>query len=295
MSQTRAQIEQEGYCIVKGLLTVEEVNECKKEIRNIIEKWYETFERNGFAEGNDWEEICNRLPSIKDGSRPMPSDKEMSIRRLFRMAVHTEYFRKLAQHPKITPYCKQYLGEDVKLLQSMSLLKPPGSSEKIWHQDNAYFRLTPCKVMGCWIALDEATVQNGCMHVLPRCHKNGVWEHSASVDFHIDYGIVDIPDPSKVVPIELSPGDALLFDGELPHYTPKNSTTDKMRRAIQFHYASSACKPTKCPPKEEQPAVVPDEKKVGHFDCAPCIEPIYWYYRKAELLVCGKDYGGDHI
>jgi len=36
------------------------------------------------------------------------------------------------------------------------------------------------------------------MHVLPRCHKNGVWEHSASVDFHIDYGMVDIPDPAKV-------------------------------------------------------------------------------------------------
>ena len=36
------------------------------------------------------------------------------------------------------------------------------------------------------------------MHVLPRCHKTGVWEHSADVDFHIDYGMVNIPDPSKV-------------------------------------------------------------------------------------------------
>lgn len=101
MSQTRTQIEQEGYCVVKGLLTVEEVNECKKEIRNIIEKWYETYEQNGSKEGNDWEELCNRLPSIKDGTQPMPSDKEKSIRRLFRMAVHTDYFRKLAQHPKV--------------------------------------------------------------------------------------------------------------------------------------------------------------------------------------------------
>jgi len=68
------------------------------------------------------------------------------------------------------------------------------------------------------------------------------------------------------------------------------------RRAVQFHYAASACKPTKCPPKkEQQTAIKPDEKKVGHFDCAPCIEPTYWYYRKAELLVSGKDYGGDHI
>ena len=36
------------------------------------------------------------------------------------------------------------------------------------------------------------------MHVLPGCHKTGVWEHSAAVDFHIDYGMVDTPDPSKV-------------------------------------------------------------------------------------------------
>ena len=36
------------------------------------------------------------------------------------------------------------------------------------------------------------------MHVLPRCHKTGIWEHAASVDFHINYGMVDIPDSSKV-------------------------------------------------------------------------------------------------
>ena len=36
------------------------------------------------------------------------------------------------------------------------------------------------------------------MHVLPGCHKTGVWEHSAAVNFHIDYGMVDTPDPSKV-------------------------------------------------------------------------------------------------
>ena len=42
---------------------------------------------------------------------------------------------------------RQLLGDDIKLLQSMALLKPPGTGEKRWHQDNAYFRLIPNKVM----------------------------------------------------------------------------------------------------------------------------------------------------
>ena len=68
------------------------------------------------------------------------------------------------------------------------------------------------------------------------------------------------------------------------------------RRAIQFHYAASECKPTKCPPKEEQPpAEVESAAAAGHFDCAPCVEPTYWHYHKAEVLVCGRDYGGDCI
>ena len=51
------------------------------------------------------------------------------------------------------------------------------------------------------INVDVIHLRCGCifsMHVLPRCHKTGVWEHAASVDFHIDYGMVDIPDSSKV-------------------------------------------------------------------------------------------------
>jgi len=41
--------------------------------------------------------------------------------------------------------------------------------------------------------------------------------------------------------------------------------------------------------------VVDSAASAGYFDCALCIEPTYWYYRKAEKLVCGHDYGGDCI
>jgi hypothetical protein len=58
------------------------------------------------------------------------------------------------------------------LFQDMALLKPRGGGEKPWHQDNAYFVVDEhAAVVGCWIALQAATVHNGCMRVLPGGHR----------------------------------------------------------------------------------------------------------------------------
>ena len=72
---------------------------------------------------------------------------------------------------------------------------------------------------------------------------------------------------------------------------------DYRRRSLQFHYAASDCKPTKCPKKDKDiPVLPPPSDKPHYFDCDPsCQEPEYWYYKKAEILVCGKDFGGDFI
>jgi ectoine hydroxylase-related dioxygenase (phytanoyl-CoA dioxygenase family) len=77
------------------------------------------------------------------------------------MAIHEQYFTEFCRHPKIVSMITKLLGPDIKLLQSMSLLKPPGSGQKTWHQDNAYFRLTPAVVTGVWIALDPTDCSNG--------------------------------------------------------------------------------------------------------------------------------------
>ena len=104
---------------------------------------------------------------------------------------------------------------------------------------------------------------------------------------------------SQVVPVILNPGDAVIFHCETAHYTPPN-VSDIRRRSLQFHYAASDCKPTKCPKTdEERPSPLvppPSQDKPQYFDCDPnCVEPEYWYYKKAEILVCGRDLGGDFI
>jgi phytanoyl-CoA hydroxylase len=133
----------------------------------------------------------------------------------------------------------QLVGEGARMIQDMALLKPPfHGSEKPWHQDTAYFDWTPLGgILGTWIALDEASIENGCMQVIPGTHLEGPVPH-----FHVrDCQIAD----TRVcvegsVTIPLRPGGVLFFSGLLHHGTPPNNTA-RRRRALQFHYAAANC------------------------------------------------------
>jgi len=103
---------------------------------------------------------------------------------------------------------------------------------------NAYFRLTPPDVFGFWIALDDTDVANGCMHVLPGSHRTGLQPHDHAKG---DYGLIDEPSLEEAIPIPLRAGGALIFHGEIWHYTPDN-LSDRRRRALQYHYAASHCR-----------------------------------------------------
>jgi len=119
----------------------------------------------------------------------------------------------------------------------MALIKPPdGGSEKPWHQDKAYFDVAlDAPVVGVWIALDEATAENGCMHVVPGSHRGGPVVHFDRRDWQICDTDVQV-DEDVMVP--LAPGGALLFDGLVHHGTPPNRS-EARRRALQFHYTAA--------------------------------------------------------
>jgi ectoine hydroxylase-related dioxygenase (phytanoyl-CoA dioxygenase family) len=138
------------------------------------------------------------------------------------------------------------MGEKPKLIQDMALLKPPqGGGEKPWHQDMAYGVLTYDKpVVGVWIALDEAGVDNGCMQVMPRSHMDGGIPHYAVRDWQICD--TNVPVERNVI-VPLKPGGMLFFHGELVHGTAYNFS-DKKRRALQFHYAPESAE--RVSPKE---------------------------------------------
>jgi phytanoyl-CoA hydroxylase len=125
-------------------------------------------------------------------------------------------------------------GGKVRLFQDMALLKPPFlGREKPWHQDHAFFDFPlGTRIVGVWIALDPATLANGCMQVIDGGHREGPRNHFRRRDWQIcDSEMLG----RRSVAFPLAPGDALFFDGLIPHGTPANRTADR-RRALQFHY-----------------------------------------------------------
>jgi len=165
----------------------------------------------------------------------LPAEEaELKFRKLHGYHREHQTFVDLTRHPRVAGFISQLIGEEAILKAEMALSKPPFiGSEKPWHQDNAYFNWLPLeKVATSWLALDDATVENGCMHVLPGGHKLGALRHHHTIDCEI---FPDRIDRSQALPVPLNAGGAMFFSAMLPHQTPPNSTAER-RRALQFQY-----------------------------------------------------------
>lgn len=140
----------------------------------------------------------------------------------------------MSEHPGLIAVLTRLIAEPPVMFQDMALVKPHRiGSEKPWHQDCAYFDLPlGTTVVGVWIALDEATGDNGCMHITPGSHKEGPMVHFKRRDWQICDTHVPV---SRNVIVPLKPGGCLFFHGLMYHGTPANRS-NKRRRALQFHY-----------------------------------------------------------
>lgn len=236
---------QEGYLAVEGVFSAEEVATAKAALSDLIAGNVPTFQGIIFEAG-----AAGKLDSLTGDER------EDAVRRLAWFVDHEPRLKALALDDNLGTLLERLLGEAPKLIQDMALIKPPHiGREKPWHQDHAYFNLpvgTP--VTGVWIALDSATLENGCMHVRPQGHRDGPIVHFQRRDWQIcDTEIMGKP----CVAVPLKPGGALFFDSLLPHGTPSNQSA-KRRKALQFHYAGLSA--GKCS-EEERLAVFGSEGK----------------------------------
>jgi len=166
----------------------------------------------------------------------MSPEERLDVTRKFAQFAHLDKrLGRIAHHPKILDVVARLLGGEPHMFQDMALIKPPGvGREKPWHQDNAFFRMVPgTPIVGVWVALDDATLENGCMRVIPGSHREGPKRHARLRDLQICDNDVEVP---RAVAIPLPAGGLMFFDGLIHHGTPANRTNTR-RRAMQFHYS----------------------------------------------------------
>lgn len=221
----------DGYLAVADVLTAAQVDEAKAALADFI---------HGRIEAPDW--VLMPEPALKEKYPGLTGQaREDATRKVFLFCPYDARLQTLANaHPAIQRIVARLLGEPAQLIQDMALLKPPQvGTEKPWHQDMAYFDWGPPeKILGVWIALDPATPENGCMHVLPGTHREGGVPHIHLRDCQIADERVQV---ERDVVVPLAPGGALFFAGMLHHGTPPNRSP-RRRWALQLHYAGRSAR-----------------------------------------------------
>lgn len=219
----------DGYLAMEHALSVQQVEDARAGLTDLIHGNVPDYKQVQF-EGHSAEQIENLTVE----------QREMHVRRLFNFCRFEQRLNMVMNDPELIAVITELLGNrEPVCFQEMALLKPPQGREKPWHQDHAYFNLAMGEsVVGVWIALDQATVENGCMHVLPGSHREGAVVHFKRRDWQIcDTDILG----KSITAVPLNPGGLMLFDGLLHHGTPHNPTQQR-RRALQFHYCAKDAK-----------------------------------------------------
>lgn len=128
--------------------------------------------------------------------------------------------------------CFDLIGPDVRLYWDMAVYKKPGTKEPFpWHQDNGYSYVDPQAYVTCWVALTDATPENGCCRVVPGAHKNGTFRHQLT-----PLGFVCTEsEPENVVTVPCKAGDIVVMSSLAPHATGPN-LTGEVRKAFIAEY-----------------------------------------------------------
>ena len=192
----RQQFVRDGYLAFEGVVGPDEVEEAKDALFELTAELLEQARRGEAEVVHPAKDATRNYTGVRIQKQGSPAqvhfepgfdplamtaeEAELKIRKLHAYEQEHPVFQSLVTHPKIKGFVETLLGHQAILRGAMALSKPPFiGSEKPWHQDNAYFVHVPLdSVITAWIALDDATVENGCMYVIPRGHVGGALKHA---------------------------------------------------------------------------------------------------------------------
>jgi ectoine hydroxylase-related dioxygenase (phytanoyl-CoA dioxygenase family) len=166
-----------------------------------------------------------------------PEDAMSKIFKLHRDPVFADF----AHSAPVVDLVADLIAPDIDVFLSQFIFKTSGAWGQPWHQDSFYFPFEPARpVVGVWLAVTQATLANGCLHVLPRSHTEPVHTHVPDRRPGANYGYFEIVDhPTEASePVLMDPGDLLVFDSHLMHRSTDNES-DGCRAAMVYHYAAA--------------------------------------------------------
>jgi ectoine hydroxylase-related dioxygenase (phytanoyl-CoA dioxygenase family) len=141
------------------------------------------------------------------------------------------FWQRLVADNRLLDLVEPLIGPNIALFASHYICKPGGDGLPVlWHQDGSYWPLEPMEVVTAWLAVDDSTVENGCMRVIPGSHRGPKLahrKHEKSAVLHTEIDPSEIGE-SEAVDVEIPAGGVSLHHPWLTHGSNRNHSP--MRR-----------------------------------------------------------------
>ena len=216
-----------GYLVVSDALQTDEVEAILEESRSIVRG-----ERG---------EIHNYTPPAIS----LPDDELLGgVLCIHQPHRTSSAIRGVLAQQTIVDVLTSVIGPNVKCMQSMLFIKSSGKPGQAWHQDEDFIPTRDRSLCGAWIALDNATTENGCLWIIPGSHQRGIlWPQYPHNDPRFDCTVESFDFPyadEDAVAVEVPAGAVVFFNGYTLHRSlPNTAPEGTFRRALVNHYMSA--------------------------------------------------------
>jgi ectoine hydroxylase-related dioxygenase (phytanoyl-CoA dioxygenase family) len=176
-------------------------------------------------------EVNDFLRQIEGGRVSVAKADALTV--TLHLSTKHELARRFCADPVFADLCHDLVGPVARLYWDQAVYKLPHNDDPVpWHQDNGYTYVEPQDYLTCWVPLVDATLDNGCVWVMPGLHRLGTLEH-----WNTELGFrCLLEDAPGAVAVEAPAGSVVVFSSLTPHRTGPNRTDD-VRSAYILQYA----------------------------------------------------------
>ena len=252
------QYESDGFLVLEGFANEEDCDRLRARAEELVQEFdpaevvsiFSTKEQNRLTDeyfmtsGDKLRFFFEENAFNPDGT--LKCEKEKSINKIGH-ALHDldRLFNRFSRSDKVRELAKAIGLEHSYLVQSMYIFKQPNiGGEVMCHQDSTFLYTEPIEIAGLWFALEDATIENGCLWAIPGGHRHGLksrWlrTNEGRMDFET-YDATPWPE-DELVPLEVSKGSLILLHGLLPHCSFENRSS-RSRHAYTLHLIGANAK-----------------------------------------------------